>query len=196
MLFWSFLDVIFTFVDLLFTHLFDAIPVEAIPFLIGIFCYSVCAFFVFFIDRAGPGSGTLLLKLFYYGFMVIMTLFTVWRLGFIVALDYVSAEVSVDSLATFFVNLIYILFALVLFIAFYRKMPWLKKAIIVLLWSMFLLLTFIICPAMSWQYSGDTIVFTELTSSTLMQVLIVASIFIVPQGMTKLKKAKTEGVDE
>lgn len=192
MFFWGILDVIFMFVDQLFRHIFDAIPGEAIMFLIGIFCYSILSFFVYFINSSKESSKRLILKVFYVIFIIIMGFFTIWRLGFIVMLDYIDAEFTITTFTIFFINIIYILFAVILFVSFYKKIPWLKNAIIILLWVMFLLLTFIICPAMEYGQSG---VFTTLSSDTLFQVLIVATIFIVPRGLNKFKKMKESGVD-
>ncbi|MHA1488547.1 MAG: hypothetical protein ACTSRI_02695 [Promethearchaeota archaeon] len=183
---------IFTFIDQLFRRVFDAICNEAITFLIAIFCYSISSFFVYFINSSNESSRRLILKIFYTLFIVIIAFFTIWRLGFIVMLDYIDAEFSFSTFTIFFINIVYILFALILFVSFYKKIPWLKNAIIILLWAMFLLLTFIICPAMEY---GQSSVFTTLSSDTLFQVLIVATIFIVPRGLNKFKKVKESGVD-
>jgi len=193
--FWIILDMIFTFVEQLFVWIFDGIPIEAIPFLIGIFCYSVSSFFVFFISVSEGETKRLIFKVFYGLFFVITIFFTVWRFGFIFLLDYVNAMMSFSTLATFFISIGYIMFAVVLFIAFYKKIPWLRTAIIILLWTMFLLLTFIIVPAMEWEYGASEAVFTKLSSSTLFQVLMVGTIFVVPRGLNKFKKIKEDDMD-
>lgn len=192
MFFWGILDVIFIFIDQLFRHVFDAIPFEAVTFLIGIFCYSILSFFVYFINRSNESSKRLILKVFYVAFIIIMAMFTIWRMGFIIMLDYIDAEFSFSTFAIFFINIVYILFAVILFVSFYKKVPWLRNAIIIVLWAIFLLLTFLICPAMEYMQSG---VFTTLSSDTLFQVIIVATIFIVPKSLNKFKKVKESGVD-
>lgn len=175
---WSIFDVIFGFVERAFIAVFNAIPYSAMPFLIGIACYSMCAIFVLIIEKQGPGKKVLYYKIFYKGFIVIMILFSIWRLGFITQL---ASEVNFATVSQFILNIIYIIFAAILLITFYRKIPWLKKALVIILWVVLLLLTFIICPA-----TGES----ELTDSTLIQILLIATLFVVPHGLLRYNKYK------
>lgn len=175
---WYVLDVIFGFIDRGFRAVFNAIPDSAIPFLIGIACYSICAIFILIIERQEPGRKLLYYKVFYKAFIVIMVLFSIWRLGFITQL---ASEVSFVTVSQFVINIVYIIFAAVLLVTFYRKIPWLKKAIIIILWTMLLLLTFIVSPA-----TGES----ELSDSTLYQILLIATLFIVPHGLIQYNKMK------
>jgi len=133
------------------------------------------------IDRQEPGNKRLFYKLFYKVFVVIMLLFSIWRLGFIVQL---AEGISLETVAEFLVNIMYIVFGAMLLVTFYRKIPWLKKAIIILLWTMFLVITFIIGPA-----TGES----ELTDSTLFQTLVMATLFVVPNSMIQYRKMKNSG---
>lgn len=175
---WHVFDIIFGFIERGFRAVFNAIPNSAIPFLIAIACYSICAIFVVIIDRQEPGRRMLYYKIFYKCFIGIMLLFSIWRFGIITQL---VSEVNFNTISQFLINIIYIIFGGILLITFYRKVPWLKKAIIIILWTMLLLLTFIICPA-----TGES----ELSDSTLYQVLLIATLFIVPHGIIQFKKLK------
>jgi len=170
----------------LFVSVFTAIPYVAIQFLIAIFCYSIVAMMEFFINREEIGSQKVLYKIFYVIFGVFMFLWVFWRFGSIINLDRVSDGTLSMQMEVFIVNVVYMIFGMIVFMMFLKKITWLKKAVLMITWSLFLLLTFIISPALT-----D---FT-LTDSTLYQVLIVASVFIVPNSVNKLKDAKEGGVD-
>lgn len=178
MFIWSILDAIFSFIESSFIDIFNGIPSEAIPFLIGIFAYSIVAVFDIYINHMETGNKLLILKIFHRIFLVFVILFSVWRIGIIAM---IGNGISIQTFSQFFINLMYILFGIILFIAFYKKIPWVKKALLILIWSMFLLLTFVICPATS--------EFT-LSDSTLIQVLLTATIFVVPNSILVYQKAK------
>ncbi len=187
MFIWSILDAMFSFIENSIKDIFNAIPVPAIPFLIGIFSYSIIAFLLISINNMKSGKKVLILKIFHKIFLVFVILFSIWRIGLISMLD---NEISVQTFAAFFINLIYIMFAIVLFISFYRQVPWIGKVLLILVWSMFLLLTFVICPATS-----DF----QLSNNTLIQVLLVATLFVVPNSILayqKSKKGSGDGDDE
>ena len=59
---WAILDVIFMFIDKCFRSIFNAIPSPAIPFLIGIFCFSCLAIFIIIIDQQDEGVSRAVLK--------------------------------------------------------------------------------------------------------------------------------------
>lgn len=146
-------------------------------------------------EIAPEGADIIILKVYYRGFMVIMTLFTIWRFGFIVALDYAYAQISLYSIATWAVNIVYIGIGFVLFYAFYKEnASGLRKLIIIVLWSLFLLITFIIVPAMEWRYSDNTMALSTISPDTLFQTMVVAAIFVTPRGLSKWKQMKTEGM--
>lgn len=189
---WTVLDMLFTFIDNVFASLFDGIPTEAIPFLIAIFCYSVLSFVEFFLKITVGHTRRILLRIFYITFLIIVVLITLWRFGFIILLDYAGEKLSPTSITVFVVNMVYIIFAIVLFITFYKKVPWLKVAIVIIMWVLFLLITFIIVPAQQWSYTDDSITFTSLSSNTLFQVLFMGSIFVIPRGLNRFKDAKNE----
>lgn len=173
---WYVFDVIFGFIERGFRAVFNAIPNSAMAFLIGIACYSICAIFVVIIERQEPGRKMLYYKIFYKGFIVIMILFSIWRLGFITQL---ASEVSFSTVSQFIINIFYIIFGAILLITFYRKIPWLKKALIIILWTMLLLITFIIAPA-----TGES----QLSDSTLYQILLIMTLFVVPNGIIQYNK--------
>ena len=184
---WSLLDALFWFIENIFISIFNAIPYVAIQFLIAIFCYSVVAIMEYFINREEIGTQKLLYKVFYAVFGVFMFLWVFWRFGNIIKLDQLADAPISMQIEVFIVNIVYMIFGMVVFMMFLKKITWLKKAVLVITWSLFLLLTFIICPA-----------FTDftLTDSTLIQVLIVASLFIAPISVNKIKDAKEgEGDD-
>lgn len=177
MFFWTFLDLIFIFIDNMFRSIFNAIPGTAMPFLIGIFCYSISATFMILIDKQDEGSKRVLLKAFYRIFLILVTLFVVWRFGIVMMIE---EKLTIETLSEFFINLVYISFAMVLFVIFYRKIIWIKKILLILMWSIFLLLTFVICPAL-----GES----ELSDTTLYQVLLISVLFIIPNSFVQYKKA-------
>lgn len=181
MFIWSVLDAMFTFIENSFRDIFNAIPVPAIPFLIGIFSYAIVAFLLISINHMKSGKKVLILKIFHKIFLVFVILFSIWRIGIISMLD---NEISVQTFSEFFINLIYIMFAIVLFLSFYRQVPWIGKALLILVWSLFLLLTFVICPATS-----DF----QLSDNTLIQVLLVATLFVVPNSILAYQKSKQGG---
>ena len=130
----SVLGAFFSFIDDLFRAMFNSIPDNAITFLIGILCYAVLEFFVFFINREDSGNRKLALKLF-KGIVAIFTiLFSLWRFGIITQIE---SGITFQTLSDFIVNMVYILFAIILVIAFFKKITWLKKALIVMLWFLF-----------------------------------------------------------
>jgi len=180
--FWSFLDAIFSFIDESFTMIFNGMPLEAIPFVIGIFCYSIIAIMVVLITAEEKGNRKVLMKIFYYALTITTILFTIWRFGII---SMIEPQLTPATAIEFFINVAYVIFALILVVAFLRKITWLKKAIIVLLWSLLLLITFVIAPG-----------FTDfqLSDNTLIQVLLIAAIFVVPNGYHQIQKAKRSGV--
>lgn len=181
--FWSILDVIFSFIDESFTLVFNALPSDAIPYVIGIFVYSVIAIMVVIITAQDKGNKKLALKLFYYCLVLISILYTIWRFGII---SMIEPEITASTVSEFVVNIIYVVFAMLLVVSFLRKITWLKKAIIFLLWFLLLLITFVLAPAFS-EF--------QLSDSTLIQVLLLAAIFIVPSGYHKIQQAKRSGVD-
>ncbi len=184
MFIWSVLDAMFSFIESAFRDIFNAIPIEAIPFLIAIFSYSIIAVLIISIYRMETGNQALFLKIFHKIFLIFVILFSIWRIGII---SMISNEISIQTFSQFFINLIYILFAIVLFIVFYRKIPWVKKALLILVWALFLLLTFVIAPATS-----DF----QLSDNTLIQVLLVATIFVVPNSILAYQKSKRGGDNE
>ncbi len=167
---WAVLNLLFRFIDDSFANIFNAIPQTAIPFVVGIFCYSIVAIFLILLEKL-EGSERLAINIFYKVFLIVIILFTIWRFGFIALLD---DRVNADTLSQFFINMIYIMFAFVLFISFYRSVPWLKKAIIVLLWSCLTLLTFLICPLV-----GES----ETTTNTILQFLVIMFVFVIPHSV-------------
>ena len=180
--FWSVLDAMFTFIDDAFRDIFNCIPVAAIPFLIAIFCYSVVAMMIYFIKKQPVGNRKVGLKAFYWAFVGFFLLFSIWRFGIVVMLE---DKLTIETFSQFFVNLVYVAFGMILIVMFYKNVPWLKKVLLILIWSIFLLLTFLICPAL-----GES----KLSESTVWQVLLVAFLFVVPNSLNMLQKAKESDV--
>lgn len=178
---WVYLDEMFTWIDAQFKLVFDAIPETAIPFLIGICCYSVCAFMHWGHEKLGKTRKALILKSFYVAYFILMILFTFWRLGLISKID---DEVTAYTLGEFLFNLAYIIFFMILIISFMKKIDWLQKAIISFLWACFTLFTFVIGPLI-----GEI----TLSFDTLTQFLIVGVIFVIPNGMYRYRKSRTSG---
>ena len=109
--------------------------------------------------------------------------FSIWRFGIIILVEERVGTMEMTSI--FFMNLFYIIFAVLIIWAFVKKIPWLKKALILFLWVMFFIFTFVICPAL-----GES----ELTSSTLVQFLLVGVIFAVPNIANQYTDSKKSGV--
>jgi len=179
---WAGLDIMFIWFDAQFRLVFNAIPYTAISFLIGICCYAFLAFMMWAIDRVGQSRKRVFLKGFYLLYSILMIMFTIWRLGFIAMID---KELTVFTLGEFFFNLAYILFGLVLIIAFMKKIPWLKKALVAFLWIMFSLFTWVIGPLV-----GEIV----LSSDTLTQFLLVGVIFGIPGIMYEYRRTKKKSL--
>lgn len=180
-IFWSFLDAIFNYIEQVFIAVFTAIPLTAIPFLIGIFCYSIVAFFQVLIERQEAGNEKLATKIVYKIYVIMMILFTIWRFEIVAMLE---NRISIETLSEFFVNVVYIFFGIALIWSFRRKVPWLKKAILVLLWSCFLILTWVICPALQESV---------ISENTLYQTIVICAIFVVPNSIYEYQQQKRSG---
>ena len=179
---WFILDLFFTWIDEQFRLVFNAIPYTAIAFLIGIFCYSIVAFFYWAIDKAGNTRKRLYLKIFYAIYSIIMVLFSIWRLGFMAMID---NKINVVTIGEFLFNLVYIIFGVILIVSFLKKIDWLKKAIIGFLWAMLSLFTWVIGPII-----GEI----TLSQETLQQFLILAIIFLIPNFMYEYRKQKRKSI--
>ncbi len=182
--FWSVLDAMFSFINNCFELVFNAIPGSAISFLIGIFCYSIAALLSISINHYNIGYKYILLRIFNSVFLIILILFSIWRFGLVSMLE---DEFTVYTFTEFLINAFYVLFGVVLFVAFYKRIPWLRKALLIFLWGMLLLLTFIICPILEGFVLSD---------STLVQILIIAAIFAVPNLSLLYQEKKMKGESE
>jgi hypothetical protein len=76
---WNVLDFLYSYITYMATAMFDHIPPSAIPFMIGLFCYSFLDFLVFTINRQDESVKRTFLKIFYSLYIVFMVCFTVWR---------------------------------------------------------------------------------------------------------------------
>jgi hypothetical protein len=178
MFFWLFLDAIFSYITGSAENLFTGLPTEAIPFVIGIICYSLLAFITWYIQKVGAGRKRLGAKIFYALVYIIAILFTIWRLGIVTI-----AQENIDPVASaveFIISIIYILFAFILVIAFLKKITWLKRALIFLLWMLLLITTFI------------SPIFSDfaLNSNTVPQLLVIGFLFGLPNIAIAYQKAK------
>lgn len=176
---WSVLDVFFNSIELFITQLFSYIPPSAIQFLIGILCYSLLAFLLWMIDRAGASRKRITYKWIYKLCVIMMVLFTIWRIGFV---EQIANEVTVVTISEFFINVAYVLVAIIFIVAFFKKIPWLKKFLLIFLWVMFTLFTFIVGP-----YIAHEII---LSTETLISYLFVVGLFSIPNIMNEYRKSK------
>ncbi|MGV9141350.1 MAG: hypothetical protein ACOC1X_00265 [Promethearchaeota archaeon] len=177
---WNVLDKVFSYVDQLFRWLFPAIPDAAITFLIGIFCYSLAAIIEVIIGLQPEDKQSLGLRAFYSFFCVILFMFSLWRFGIITQLD---NSITAFTITEFIIGVAYVVFGVILFVAFYRQIPWLRSGMVLLLWVLLIVLTFVICPI--------TTEF-EPTSDTLTQVLIAAVVFIPPYSISYVQSHQRE----
>lgn len=184
MVIWSVIDVMFTAIENWFIFVFSVIPICAIPFLIGIVFYSVLAFVKWCADKSGESRKRLLFKAIIIGFTVFMIMFTVWRLGLIALIP--EDQIFLLGLAEFIYNMMYILLGFVLLIVFLRKIPWLKKLLIIFLWGGFLFFTFIIAP-----FIEDV----AFNIDTVFVVFLLGGFFSIPNIMYEYRKMKAKGVD-
>jgi len=176
---WNVLDVFFSSIELFITQLFSYIPPSAIQFLIGILCYSLLAFLLWSIDKAGNSRKRLGFKFLYRIATILMILFTLWRMGFVAQ---IASEVSVVTISQFLINLAYVIVAIIFIVAFFKKIPWLKKFLLIFLWVLFTLFTFIVGP-----YLANEI---TLSSETLVSYLVVVTLFMIPNAMNEYRKMK------
>jgi hypothetical protein len=180
---WAGLDAFFTFCKTIIENIFNAIPQPAMTFLIAIISYSLSAYITWGIGRAS-GYQEILLKAFKLGFTILVILFAIWRIG--VPLMQLIPNDPFANLTSVLINMLYIFMAAVLLYAFYLRNPWLKKAFLTISWIMFLLITFLIAPAL-----------TDFmpTNQTLWQVLEIAVLFSAPGFLLFIQSKDQEGID-
>lgn len=153
----------FSSIEESFQQIFDSIPHSAQPYLISIVIYATMALLLFEAYRNG-----IRWWLVWLGFGVMAVLFSIWRLSI---LDELPDVFSWDTISELCLLIFSTVFIALLAVAFYKKNPWLKKAILIFIWALFTLFTWIIAPA-----AGEM----ELSYSTLKQYLLVAALFAIP----------------
>jgi hypothetical protein len=182
--FWSVLDVIFSYIDQQFRNVFSSIPPDAIQFLIGIYCYILLTVISIFIQREEEHKVEIILTAIYGFFTIITMAFTIWRIGIINSLR----GLNFNTITQFIINLVYIAFFIVLIFAFYQKTLWLKKSLLILLWVLFTLTTWVLSPALT-EF--------ELTWATTTQFFTTMALFGVFESLYELKfKEKKEKDDK
>jgi len=156
-----------------FQQVFDAIPVSAQPYLISIVIYAIMASLLFKALKNG-----IRWWLVWLGFGVMAILFSIWRLSILAVLPEIF---SWDTISELCLLLFSTAFIAMIAIAFYKKNPWLKKAILVFVWILFTLFTWIVAPA-----AGEM----ELSYGTLKQYLLVAALFAIPYVAALLERQR------
>jgi hypothetical protein len=179
---WLVLDAIFTFTYTVIGNVFNALPPEALPFLIAIICYSFSAYLSYAIERY-QGRKAYLYRIYNAVFLVLVILFTLWRLGF--TLDMLPDDLLANTL-TMIINVLYIIAGAILFYAFYYNNKWIKKAFLILSWLFLILITFGFAPALT-DYMPD--------DAALTQILLAAIIFAAPNALLFIQSHRQEGVD-
>jgi len=181
--FWSVLDIIFSYIDQQFRNVFSSIPSDAIQFLIGIYCYILLTVIGIFVQREEDEKVEIILTAIYGFFTIITIAFTVWRIGIINSLR----GLNFNTITQFLINLVYVGFFIVLIYAFYQKVPWLKKALLILLWILFALTTWVLAPALT-----DF----ELSWATTTQFFTTMALFGIFESLYELKYKKEEDDDK
>jgi hypothetical protein len=159
-------------------EIFDNIPTSANTYLIGIVAFSFMALATYYLKPRPIGW-----KLLWLSFIVISTLFTLWRLGLIF---YIEDQVTWETTGEFFALIGSVLLVMILGFAFYNKNPWIRKMVLVFLWVMFMLMTWVVAP-----YSGEM----ALSYDTLKQTLVIAVLFAFP-FLLSLRDAYNDSIDE
>jgi hypothetical protein len=181
--FWSVLDVIFGYIDQQFRNVFSSIPGDAIQFLIGIYCYILLTVIGIFIEREEDDKVEIILTAIYGAFTIITIAFTIWRIGIINSLR----ALNFSTITQFFINLAYVAFFIVLIYAFYQKVPWIKKALLILLWTLFTLTTWVLAPALT---------SFELSWGTTTQFFTTMALFGVFESLYEFKFKEKEDDDK
>lgn len=181
---WAFLDACFSNVELALRLMLPYLPPTSIPFLIGIICYSITAFLIWFINKTNDESiKRTVLKCFYIAFSIVMVLMFVWRMG-IIAL--IPNEDTAANLSAIIISAFYLGFGAILIIAFLKKITWLKAAIIGFIWGLFLFDVFILAPI-----TGEML----WNEGTLPSVAFIGLLFAVPHGHNLYVEWKKSGAD-
>jgi hypothetical protein len=180
--FWSYLDQIFTYIDNQFKSWFHIIPDSAIPYLIGIFIYSFLAYMEIFINmqKENNREGMHIFMNFYHAFLVLFgLLFSIWRMGII---NQINPDLSsFNSLTDWVVNVVYIFFALILIVSFLKKISWLKNGLLIMLWGLFIGITFVVAPILEgFKPNNDT----------LMMVFWLAGLFLAPNVVVAVQNRR------
>jgi hypothetical protein len=179
---WQCLDIAFTFAETIIGNVFNALPYEALPFLIAIICYSFSAYLSYAVKKS-DGRKAYLYKLFNTVFLVLVVLFTLWRLGFTMQM---VPDDMLANMVTMIINIVYIMAGAVLFYAFYKDNRWIKKIFLILSWTFLIIITFALAPALT-DYMPD--------DAALTQILLAAIIFAAPNALLYIQSSKQKGVD-
>ncbi|MFO8020665.1 MAG: hypothetical protein R6U96_18725 [Promethearchaeia archaeon] len=184
LVFWAILDAMFAWIEQQFINVFHAIPVDAIPFLMGIVLMSAIEFIAFLINRMDTSTKRVTLKIFYALLGILLFLISLWRLG-VVSMVEKNADFTV-TLTKLIVFAVYIIFIVAVIVSFWKQYGTeIRKGIIVILWCLFLLVTWVIAPVFqSFTLSFDT------ATQTIFSVLF----FVIPQGLTKYQEWAKKGV--
>jgi hypothetical protein len=184
--FWNILNIVFTGITNFFINIFGAIPETAIPFLIALFCYALLDFLSFLASQQEEGIKRAAMKTTLGVTSVITVLFAIWRLGIINRLD---MTFSIETASEIFASVMYITFAIVIAYSFMNEQgSKVKSALYVLLWVIFLSITFVVAPV----FDGF-----DLSFDTLTQVISVAFLCGMPKVLNQYgKERKSEEENE
>jgi len=157
------LDIFFNGVTEWFGNVFTAIPESALFFLIGIATWSFLAIIDFYAENRS------LWWWIGYGFFVTLAgLFSLWKFGL---LFYIEDQMTWENIAEFLSIIFAIILVVALGFSFYKKNLWLKRLILVFMWTMFTLVTWLIAPL-----TGES----ELSWDTLVQFTLIVVVFAFP----------------
>lgn len=173
------LDMFFRGIQFAFQSVFSAIPPSAQPFLISLCVYSIMAMLSFAFNKTERKQ---VWKCIMGVYIVCVALYTIWSFGL---LNSIPDEYTVENIAQFISIMFYILLGIVLGVSFYKQNSWISKLVLVFIWVMFLLTTWIIAPLTAEM---------QLSENTLYQTLVISVLFVVPKSLNyKAKKEKVQG---
>ncbi len=174
---------LFEFITTQIVSIFNGIPTTCVDFIIAILTYGTLAFLLYFKKKSKDGW-KVVCSIIYYLVLAVTILYIIWKTRLVSLLD--ENAIGYDNIAMFFINLMYVLLAIGIMVVFYRsenkrealgennRIKVLKTVIKIFIWTMFLLITFVISPI----FDGFL-----LTMDTFVQTGILFVYFSVPMAL-------------
>jgi len=168
--------VFFSFLLVQLGSIFNGIPTSAIEYVMIILVWSVLSILALLRQRSN-GPIHLVFLVFHSVGLIITVLYMVWKIQLI---TYLENNISSDQITSFFEYLVYMLFAVVILLAFYRSdkrgvsgpgIKTIKKGVKIVIWGLFFLTVYVLEPVLQGYM---------LTMTTFIQTWLLVMLFMLP----------------